>query len=118
MWNLLYKNEIFCIIIIVLPPAYPKIVSFQTQQLESNEAEVREELLKRHDFCPDIAFYSQCELEVLRQKVYVDGVVSHESNPQKVCDQSIVSSYRVFWIIVHIDVFGVHCWSNYTKHLV
>ncbi|XP_038061260.1 voltage-dependent calcium channel subunit alpha-2/delta-1-like [Patiria miniata] len=58
------------------------------QKLESNKAAMMTELQRRQAFCPNIAMYSNCELEVLRQKVYAGGSVSYERNPDKICDAS------------------------------
>ena len=71
-------------------------------QLESDKAVVREELRRHQDFCPEIAVYSQCELEVLRQKIYANGAINYQSDPKKICDQSSVSDtffcFRPFFL--------------------
>ncbi|XP_071810351.1 voltage-dependent calcium channel subunit alpha-2/delta-3-like [Asterias amurensis] len=58
------------------------------QQLDSDKEVVREELRRHQDFCPEIAVYSQCELEVLRQKIYANGAINYQSDLKKICDQS------------------------------
>ncbi|XP_022103944.1 voltage-dependent calcium channel subunit alpha-2/delta-1-like [Acanthaster planci] len=55
------------------------------QELDDSKSNVMAELQRRQEFCPNIAVYSECELEVLRQKVYTEGSVSYESRPDKIC---------------------------------
>ncbi|XP_072027333.1 voltage-dependent calcium channel subunit alpha-2/delta-2-like [Amphiura filiformis] len=68
-------------------------ISYQyIRQLESNYDKLLEALRQKQTTCPQIQVAKDCDLEVLRQKVYDDGTVAYVPNINKLCNSGSICS--------------------------
>ena len=72
-------------------PHNTSIFFFFSSQLESNYDRLIDVLRQRQQSCSQFRVDKDCDLEVLRQKMYTKAGITYELDAEKLCNKSAVS---------------------------